>query len=202
MSTPDQQQRNAAMHAHMAQSLNQLKAKTLGDMNQIAERVKKRPQLNGDDTFKKISADNSLTNDNSGEIIMSAAIGAPGLSETADSMMDVGEQLKNDHDSQKAAMRPQDKQEYSFGETAKILRENKQDFGLYMKLKDDLLLYTTYLDMGYTHGAYTKGGSFEALMNPEKPEFAMGEEPSSDRDRYDFRHLAFEPQAFKPPWAA
>jgi len=138
------------MQGKMTLILNDLRGKTVARMTEAGERIKKRPALKGDDSFKKVQSHQVMQKNDDGAMMLSAAIGIPGLSEGVDAALDIGEQLYGDRKATHA--RPQDEATYSPKQESMIRDQNAQDLALFEGLDDKLNTLNTYISQGYTLG--------------------------------------------------
>jgi len=182
------------MQGKMTLVLNDLRQKTVARMTEAGERIKKRPALKGDDSFTKVQSHQVMQKNDDGAMILSAAIGIPGLSETADAAMDVAEQLYGDRKA--THERPQDKMEFTPKQEAKIRDANAQDLALFEGLGDKLNTLNTYIAQGYTLGL-DWNGELIPWEQIEDPKHTMKIDPVEEM-KLRAEGLDFIPTAMKP----
>ena len=182
------------MQGKMTLVLNDLRQKTVARMTEAGERIKKRPALKGDDSFTKVQFHQVMQKNDDGAMILSAAIGIPGLSETADAAMDVAEQLYGDRKA--THERPQDKMEFTPKQEAKIRDANAQDLALFEGLGDKLNTLNTYIAQGYTLGL-DWNGELIPWEQIEDPKHTMKIDPVEEM-KLRAEGLDFIPTAMKP----
>lgn len=180
----DQQHRHAEMQAQMTVALEKLRQEVVTQMGDTVERMQKRPRLKGDQALPTIAGDSRLNRDDSGSMILDAAIGVPGLSSGVEAVMNVATELYGSRDATRA--RPQDKKDLSFKEMASIRDKNKQDLSLYHMLGEKLNLITTYIASGYKKALQTKDGAIIGVEPDQEHKFDMKEKYRPDNENeYD-----------------
>lgn len=182
------------MQGKMTLVLNELRGKTIARMTEAGERIKKRPALKGDDSFKKVQSHQVMQKNDDGAMILSAAIGVPGLSETADAALDVAEQLYGDRKA--THERPQDKMEFTPKQEAKIRDENAQDLAQFQDLDNKLNTLNTYISQGYTFGL-DWNGELIPWEQIEDPKHTMKMNPVEEM-KLRAEGLDFAPAMMKP----
>jgi hypothetical protein len=183
------------MQAKMTMRLHELRQKTLARMGETGERIKNRPQLKGDNSFSKIKHHPVMQRDDDGAMIMSFAMGIPGLNGMIETVADVALEMYGDrkatHD------RPQDRKLYTPKQEASIRDGNRQDLALFMDLDDKLNTLNTYIAQGYTLGLDWNGELIpydEIDMPTFKPQMHKPEMATN----YDFAPTFHKP---RPPAA-
>lgn len=116
-----------------------------------AERIEKRPALKGCDALKRTQSHTLVQNskDAGPSIMVSAAIGTPGLTDTADAAMDAAEQLYSDGKTGRA--RVQDRRELTPKQEAQYRDDNKNDLALFLNLENKMLALQAFASCGVTH---------------------------------------------------
>jgi len=162
------------MQEKMTLRLHELRQKTMARMGEAGERIRKRPQLKDDKSLKTIQHHPLMVQNDDGAMIMSAAIGIPGLDATTDAAIDVAEQLYSDRKA--AHARPQDDEDYSPTQARDIRIANQQDLALFQDLDDKLNTLNTYIAQGYTLGL-NWNGELVPYEDMKSPAFTMKLDP-------------------------
>ena len=192
MSDINNQQRHAQLQAQMRVCLNDLAAQTRAKMIDVLERMERRPRIPGDKPLPTIGQDSRLSKDESGSIIMSSAIGVPGMSSTMDAMIDVGVEL---YDSRKAAFaRPQDKNVLSDKQKATIRDKNRQDLAVYASLGEKLNLLDCHISCGETVGFFDPNGSLKVPTAEQAQALTLEEKYKPDNQNNNKAAAVFKPK--------
>jgi hypothetical protein len=189
------------MQEKMTLVLSELRTKTIARMTETGERIRRRPQLQGDDSLQKIQHHPLMVQNDDGATIMNAAIGIPGLSMEMDAALDVAETLYGDRKATYA--RPQDEVRYTPRQERDIRDKNRMDLALFMDLDDKLNTLNTYIAQGYTLGLDWNGEliPWEELHGPVYTLKTSQVEPDKEFDyaptsaNYNFAPAANLPHA-------
>lgn len=144
------------MQDKMTIRLNELRQKVIGQMTSTGERIKKRPSLPGDEALQKVSNHDVMKQDDDGFQVLSAAIGLPGLGETAGTMVDVGIDLYADRKATRE--RPQDRIELSPKQERQIREQNAADLHIFMELDEKLTFLNSAIASGDVVGLAVSNG--------------------------------------------
>ena len=191
--TINNEQRHAQLQAQMTVCLDSLRRQVASQMMTKIDEMQARPRIKGSEALPTLAGDSRLNRDESGSMLLGAAIGVPGLSEAANMMVDVATEAM---DSRQACFaRPQDKKALSFKEILAIKEKNKQDMAVFAQLGEKLDLLDTYIASGYHKGAIVNGSLLPLEGGPEKT-FEMKTEEKYTADNQN------KPKAFAPKFAA
>lgn len=188
----EQELRHAQLQAQMTVTLNEIRGKIAGEMINIYEEMESRPRLKGDKSLPSLAGDKRLHRDDSGSIILSAAMGVPGMSQIMNTVMDVGLELYGSRKSTFA--RPQDKKPLSIKQIATIREKNRQSVAILASLGEKLDLLDTYIASGYAKGVIVNG-SLLPLEKEAEMALKAKDKPSTRHDNEN--RVVFKAPAFK-----
>lgn len=190
-----------SLHSQMQQQMNArftgvrldtMLRKIQGKMLAAAQRIEARPHVEGCKALDYVSGHQLVIQNKNDPSAMVAgfAMGIPGLSETMDTMVDVGEKL---YDDLTKNLRPQDEMKLSPKQEARILQENEADLNFFRMLEEKWLQLLAFKSCGVTE--LRIDGVKDTLIPVESmktPSFERDLTPEQERDLAET--LAFRPK--------
>jgi len=145
-------QMQAKMNQHLAvKRVDTMIKNAERKMLACADRIEKRPSVGGCDALEKVQSHSLVirSKDSAGSMILGAAMGIPGLSDTAEAVVDAGEQLYSD--SKMANTRHQDHEEYSDSAIAEIKADNQSDLKAFYQAEQLAMQLYAFKSCGVDH---------------------------------------------------
>jgi hypothetical protein len=170
------------MQEQMTVCLNELASQVTSKMAAVHDELDARPRIKGDDPIPSLSSF-GVNRDDSGAMLVSSAMGIPGMSETMNAAMDIGAELYGSRKATRA--RPQDEKPLSIKEMCAIRSKNKQDLMTLHDLERKKLMIDSCLSTGHTRAAIVNG-ELLPLIDPKGPSLDKKDEDQHPNNNFVF----------------